>query len=59
MLIRMGQYNKRTTPIVFIEPCDFCHKCFWNDETYCNYYDNDCSDVDDCYQYLEENPDEL
>ena len=42
-----------TTKQVFIEPCDFCYACQFFDEDYCTVYDKECSDVDECFQFID------
>ena len=46
--------NKTNTPQVFIEGCDTCQKCFHYDDEYCHFYKQNCEDVTECFQYLEE-----
>lgn len=50
-------YDKSNTPIIFIEGCDECARCFFEEETFCTFYGVECSDVEQCYQFIEEDDD--
>ena len=44
--------NERTTNLIFIEPCDICDTCFFEEETYCSFHNEECSDVKNNCSYL-------
>ena len=54
-----GKYTKKDTPIVFIEPEDWCNKCaseyMEGDISWCSFYDKPCTEVEECYQFEEFN----
>ena len=50
--ITEGGADKSNTPHIFIEECDICSNCFYESETYCTFYNQECSDVEECYQHL-------
>lgn len=43
--------TKQTTGQVFIEGCDSCQLCFHYNEEYCNFYNRNCEEVNECYQF--------
>ena len=53
------QLTKKTTKLVFIEPCDECPSCthLYTDyeERMCSFYNKPCKEVEECYQYEEAN----
>lgn len=44
----------QTTKQVFIEPADFCQKCQFYEDSYCRVYDKPCDEVEECFQYIED-----
>lgn len=46
--------DKSSTKQIFIEACDICQKCTWETETYCTFYDDECSNIDECYNFSSE-----
>lgn len=53
--ITNGGATKETTKQIFIEEENSCESCFFHDGGgYCNEYNKNCEDVEECYQYLEE-----
>lgn len=44
----------QTTKQVFIEPCDYCQRCQFYDDDYCRVYNKECSEVMECYQFIED-----
>lgn len=52
-----GEYDKDNTPQLFIEGCDLCPSCIHEylngDDRWCSFYDEKCTEVEDCYQYEE------
>ena len=37
---------------VFIEEADECPSCFFYNDGYCCEYEKECTDVDECYQFI-------
>lgn len=53
--ISSGGATKETTKQIFIEEENTCESCAFHDGGgYCNEYNKNCEDVEECYQYLEE-----
>ena len=46
-----GEFDKSSTPFIFIEPADTCQTCSWYNDSYCDFYGEECADVEECYQY--------
>lgn len=42
------------TKQIWIECVDFCAKCQFNDKDFCLAYDKNCGDIDECFQFIEE-----
>lgn len=45
--------GKKETMKVFIEGIDCCRKCAHEGDGYCYFYQKECSDVKECYQFEE------
>lgn len=49
------ELSKKTTHLVFIEPCDECPNCVHQyvdcEERMCSFYDKPCKEVEECYQF--------
>ena len=48
-----NEINERETKQVWIEAIDLCCNCQFFENNYCNAYDCDADDVDECYQFVE------
>ena len=50
-----GEFTKKTTPQVFIEPVDSCPSCghlyYECEEGMCSFYNKPCKEVKECYQF--------
>lgn len=50
--ISTGNATPKTTKQVFIEPADECYTCNFYDDGYCNCYETEACNVEECFNYI-------